>query len=227
MSSLNRLEFRKILKELAKLDWTTGDKSPVFYSGIWTGFILDKLNQDLDDGRPREFMLIDETEGGKWTTAIVRNERGVISDAQKEDIFREASRHFAIAAKGPVFALVREPRHDSLFFENELPNLIQNERVTTINGFQKCELRLPEKQLSKMFEYSTNQIMKHALFRAKEKQVEHTLEKNMREIRQAMEEFKITNEGIESRIERTGADVDFDKNLKQQKLKEIERERQF
>ncbi|MBE6451156.1 MAG: hypothetical protein E7016_04245 [Alphaproteobacteria bacterium] len=82
-------------------------------------------------------MLIEHTDCG---AKLVEMGFECLNTLGKEDIkmiWVEASRRFINAASGNITAFVENAHKDSVFMSVELPNILQNEKIETINNMDK------------------------------------------------------------------------------------------
>ena len=82
-------------------------------------------------------MLIEHTDCG---AKLVEMGFECLNTLGKEDIkmiWVEASRRFINSASGDITAFVDNAHPDSVFMSVELPNILQNDKIMTINGMDK------------------------------------------------------------------------------------------
>ena len=78
--------------------------------------------------------LIDYTEIGRFTDNLGIDDQG--------NILNHASKRFAEAIEGDVFTTICGSARDKIFFEVELPALVANKKVTSINGLPMDMVRM-------------------------------------------------------------------------------------
>jgi hypothetical protein len=122
-------------------DTSTPKNGSVFYSGVdpMTGLKNRDRAEAATIGRLR--MRIDETPAGKALNDL--NLYGRFSETSPADanqIWNNASRRFANDASGDVVAYVRGANPDRVFARTELPALVNNTNVTSINGIPREQL---------------------------------------------------------------------------------------
>lgn len=89
-----------------------------------------------------EAMIIDDTECGKKLAELGINEANFHTDADRQtvaEIWKIASKRFIKKATGNVVAFVDHADHRSVFRSLELPSILQNPGVATINGIDKFQ----------------------------------------------------------------------------------------
>jgi hypothetical protein len=122
----------------AKGDFKTPHDRSVFYSG--PGNREKALHAAQNGGVP-----IDATPGGKALNAEnLYGEFSPVTNKEADAIWSKASETFANAASGDVTAFVRGALPNRVFGSTELPLLLKNGNVTSINGISAAALRAME-----------------------------------------------------------------------------------
>lgn len=86
-----------------------------------------------------EKMTLDNTECGKALIALGMETGNENPPQELMQIWALASKRFIAAASGNVTAFVENADPRSTFVSVELPQILQNDRITTINGEDKFE----------------------------------------------------------------------------------------
>lgn len=125
---------RKIAEEA---DVSTPKDSVVLYSISYQPSDINKrMAMDYLHNNPDKMML-DDTECGKKLIALGLETGNENPDAELLKIWALASERFIAAASGNVTAFVDNADKRSTFVSVELPLLLQNENVQTINSIDK------------------------------------------------------------------------------------------
>lgn len=153
-------EARRLASELEQKSFQPADpdKPQIFYSGrestkaggtweVTPEGVADKSRPGLfsyesysrlsDEAANSEygFTKIEDTEGGEWLKSNVWDAKVDIPKADKERLGDLASRFYARGAQGDVVAIVGDANNPrGAFYNEEWRELMQNERVRTING---------------------------------------------------------------------------------------------
>lgn len=111
---------------------------------VYSGF--DRLNHEFaahDCQNDYRLYLITDTEAGR-VLDLLKTVGGFqnLTDDQVKEIWDPASRRFAENAEGDVQTNVIDARTDWVFRDVELPALLANESVTSINGIPVDQLRI-------------------------------------------------------------------------------------
>ncbi len=91
-------------------------------------------------------ILIEHTECGAKLVELGFESTKTFTKDEVQTVWSEASRRFIAAASGNVTAFVDGADPRSVFCTVELPNILQNKKITTVNGIDKF---LFAKQLEK------------------------------------------------------------------------------
>lgn len=120
-----------------KADVSTPENSVVLYSISYQPSDINKrLAMDYLRKHPDK-MTLDNTECGKQLIALGLETDNKNPDSQLLKIWALASSRFIDAVKGDVTAFVDNADKRSTFVSVELPRILQNEKVKTINGQDK------------------------------------------------------------------------------------------
>ena len=95
-------------------------------------------------------MLIEHTECGAKLVELGFEGINTLNCEDIKTIWAIASRRFINAAKGNITAFVDNAHPQSVFVSVELPNILNNDNITTINGMDK---KLFAKQFQKTVSY--------------------------------------------------------------------------
>lgn len=153
-------EARRLASELEQKSFRPADpdKPHIFYSGrestksggTWEVtpegvadqsrpglFSYESYSRLSDEAAKSEygFTKIEDTEGGEWLKSNVWDVKVDIPKADKERLGDLASRFYARGAQGDVVAVVGDANNPrGAFYNEEWRELLQNEKVRTING---------------------------------------------------------------------------------------------
>ena len=118
----------------------------LFHSGCWIeGIDTDNHIQSGAIGsiiyralRNMGYARLLDTDGGSLLNQAIP--QAVRDNAEVDEIWRSASRLFAGVAKGHVICLINNPRESAIFSNDELPLLLENSRISSLNGIplMKC-----------------------------------------------------------------------------------------
>lgn len=118
-------------------DVSTPENSVVLYSISYQPSDINKrLAMDYLRNNPDK-MTLDNTECGKQLIALGLETDNKNPDSQLLKIWALASARFIDAVKGDVTAFVDNADKRSTFVSVELPRILQNEKVKTVNGQDK------------------------------------------------------------------------------------------
>lgn len=119
------------------LDVSSKENSVVVYS---ISFQPTSVNRDKAFAYVKKnpgHMLIEHTECGAKLVEMGFESAKTLNKDEIMTIWSEASRRFIAAASGNVTAFVDGADPRSVFRTVELPNILQNKKITTINGIDK------------------------------------------------------------------------------------------
>lgn len=91
------------------------------------------------DANPH-MMAIDYTDCGKKLISLQLEK--YLTDKEIATIWAAASKRYIAAASGNITAFVDNADHRSVFMTVELPEILQNHNIYTINGIQKEKFRV-------------------------------------------------------------------------------------
>ncbi len=132
--------FAKALQVARSYDVSTPENGAVLYS---VSYLPTKENRDkafaFATAHPDK-MVIEHTDCGAKLVelGLSSNDSGLTADEVAE-IWSIASKRFICAAAGEVTAFVDNADPRSVFRRMELPNILENPKLTTINGMDKLE----------------------------------------------------------------------------------------
>lgn len=132
--------FAKALQVSRSYDVSTPENGAVLYS---VSYLPTKENRDkafaFATAHPDK-MVIEHTDCGAKLVemGLSSNDSGLTADEVAE-VWCVASQRFIKAAAGEVTAFVDNADSRSVFRRMELPNILENPRLTTINGIDKLE----------------------------------------------------------------------------------------
>ncbi len=129
--------FSKGLKIAQTYDVSTKENSVVVYS---ISFQPTTANRDkaiaFIKANP-EKMLIDHTDCGSKLIEMGFESATTLPSEDLMMIWMEASRRFISSAKGNITAFVENAHPQSVFMRVELPNILKNSNIKTINNIEK------------------------------------------------------------------------------------------
>ena len=82
-------------------------------------------------------MLIEHTECGAKLVELGFESTNTLNCEEVKTIWAIASRRFINAAKGNIIAFVNNAHPESVFMSVELPNILNNPNITTVNNIDK------------------------------------------------------------------------------------------
>lgn len=130
--------FQKALEVARSFSVSTPADSIVLYS---VSYLPTKENRDQAFAFVKQNpgkMMIEHTDcGAKLVELGMCSSDSGLSQEQVAEIWRVASKRFIKEASGEVRAFVKDADPRSVFRAMELPQLLENERITTINGEDK------------------------------------------------------------------------------------------
>ncbi len=93
----------------------------------------------LIDSEPEQYTRLENTPGGEWLDDenLYENFDQNVAD----QLWEEASEKYASSATGEVNTFVVGAHEDRIFRDTELPALLENEKVTAINGLDREEVK--------------------------------------------------------------------------------------
>ncbi len=125
------------LKVAQNYDVTTKENSAVVYS-----ISYQKTSKNRDDAiefikQNTDKMLIEHTECGAKLVELGFESTNTLNCEEVKTIWAIASRRFINAAKGNIIAFVNNAHPESVFMSVELPNILNNSNITTVNNIDK------------------------------------------------------------------------------------------
>ncbi|MFV0626525.1 MAG: hypothetical protein ACK5N8_04165 [Alphaproteobacteria bacterium] len=138
MSSENKENlYWEAMKISSSLSVTTKENSIVLFS---VSYLPTKENKEQAHAflkKNPDKIIIDNTPCGKALMAM--NLDKFLSLEEVCEIWKVSSKRLIEQAKGGVVAFVKGADPRSVFYSMELPELLKNENITTINGIDKFE----------------------------------------------------------------------------------------
>lgn len=130
--------YQRALEIAQKDDFSTPKNSVVLYSISYLPTAQNKDNAFAFLHEHPEKVMIDNTVGGKKLVdlGLLKTDCG-LSNEQIVEIWTIASTRFITNAKGNVTAFVTDADKRSVFRRVELPHLLSNPKVTSINNQDK------------------------------------------------------------------------------------------
>ncbi len=130
--------YQKALEVAADMSVATPDNGVVLYS---ISFLPTKENKEQAfaylEQHP-EAMMIDQTECGQALIKMgLLNNHPELSSEQIAYIWKIASKRMIEQARGDIKAFVKNADSRSVFRSTELPAILQNPNIPTINGIDK------------------------------------------------------------------------------------------
>lgn len=122
-----------------QFDVRTEPGQAVYYSGILPE--SQRRNRELAERFCVNigFSHIGNTIGGKALTEYIAHDKS-LSNSQRESLWAVASKRYAEQAVGDITAFVNGAEEHRVFYSVELPALLRNENVTSINSVPRAEL---------------------------------------------------------------------------------------
>jgi len=118
-------------------DVSSAPDSVVLYSVSYLPSKENKLNAQQYLLSHKNCLTLDDTECGKQLIALGLETNFKAPEKELMKIWAIASKRFIAAASGNVTAFVKNADPRSTFRRIELPNILQNERIKTINNEDK------------------------------------------------------------------------------------------
>jgi hypothetical protein len=141
----SQLTVQQILEVIASDDFdvsTLPDRA-IFYSGVDRAVTRMMPEHDGKNWKLAEFVSghigfcnLEGTLGGSW---LFKQNLSHLTENERNEIWASASIKFAQAARGNVTAYVEGAREDKIFRTHELPALLANLKVSSINQ-RDCEV---------------------------------------------------------------------------------------
>lgn len=134
---MTKSKFLEGMKIAGNCDVSSGDEGIVVYS---VSFQPTKANREKAFKYVSEnsgTMMIEHTECGAKLIEMGFETSPLLTPDEVTTIWAEASRRFIGAAKGNVTAFVENADPRSVFMTVELPNILKNEHIKTINNIDK------------------------------------------------------------------------------------------
>lgn len=128
--------YEQAMQAAAADDVSTPPDSLVLYSISYLPTTENKDKAFAYLQKNPEAMMIDQTPCGKKLIALGMLE-DVLPKEQIVDVWKLASKRLIAAASGNVTAFVDKADKRSVFRQQELPGLLENDKVKTINGMDK------------------------------------------------------------------------------------------
>lgn len=128
--------YEQAMQAAAADDVSTPPDSLVLYSISYLPTTENKDKAFTYLQKNPEAMMIDQTPCGKKLIALGMLE-DVLPKEQIVDVWKLASKRLIAAASGNVTAFVDKADKRSVFRQQELPGLLENDKVKTINGIDK------------------------------------------------------------------------------------------
>lgn len=139
-------------------DFRAGENQSAFYSGhlgnqqIGQNSFGENINYNSqlarDNADKYGHTLIEHTEAGQIIDKQFEQWRLAgkdISEGLENKVWEKASEQYAQQAQGDVVAYNLNAQPDGIYRQTELPNLVENENVSSINGFTRDEINnLPD-----------------------------------------------------------------------------------
>ncbi len=136
---MNEDIFVKGFKIAAGYDVSSSPDSVVVYS---ISFQPTTANRDKAFDYVRKHpdkLLIEHTECGAKLVELGFESSQTLNQEKVMMVWSEASRRFIAAASGNITAFVDGADPRSVFMTVELPNILKNDKITTINGIDKIK----------------------------------------------------------------------------------------
>jgi uncharacterized protein YkuJ len=133
--------------EKDKVDVSSQPDRAVFYSGGQTvrykGENHGENRKKAEDfcAKHPKYTTLEKTPFGQYLEKNDAELRKTFGDEGIKKIWAATSERYAKEALGEIKAFVAEAKHDKIFRKNELKTLINNDKVTHINGVSRQELQ--------------------------------------------------------------------------------------
>ncbi len=132
--------YQKALRVASSLDVSTLKDSLVLYSVSYLPTQENRDNAFAYVAAPKGSGMIEHTPCGAKLLEMGLGSSGTsLSQDEVADVWKEASRRMIAAASGNVTAFVEGADKRSVFLSIELPGILNNPNITTINGMDKNE----------------------------------------------------------------------------------------
>ena len=129
--------FEQGIKVAQTFDVSTKENSVVVYSISYQKTTQNRDNAIAFIKKNPHRMLIEHTECGAKLVEMGFEGTNTLNCEDIKTIWAIASRRFINAAKGDIVAFVDNAHPKSVFMSVELPNILQNNNIKTINGIDK------------------------------------------------------------------------------------------
>lgn len=146
IADLNSITAREVWEKMSREQFITAPGRAIFWGGPVTRPFMQNVPCQGQTS-PLGWQSIADTEGHRWLSGAVATvssgPSGGPSKDEQQVLWCRASRLFAEACSGPVVVLHfdhPDRRRAATFVDHELPALLENERVTTINGIAREDL---------------------------------------------------------------------------------------
>lgn len=137
MSENNKKLSQEAMKIASSMSVETKENSVVLFSVSYLPTRENKENAYEYMKHNKGKVMIDDTPCGKALMAM--NLDSFLTLEEVCEIWKVSSKRFIEQARGGVMAFVKDADPRSVFYSMELPELLKNEKVTTINGVDKFE----------------------------------------------------------------------------------------
>lgn len=147
------------IKTSEKVDVSSRPDRAVFYSGgkeiRFKGENHGENRKKAEDfcAKHPEYTTLEKTPFGQYLENNKVELRKVFGKEGVNKIWAATSERYAREASGKITAFVEEAKHDKIFRTHELKTLINNEKVTYINGVSRDELK---NDLKKSYDLQSN-----------------------------------------------------------------------
>lgn len=121
-------------------DVSTACNCAVVYSVHFLPTDENKLKALAYIGANPQMMMIDHTDCGKKLISLQLEK--YFTDDEIAAIWAVASKRYIAAASGNITAFVDGADYRSVFITTELPEILRNPKIYTINGIQKEKFRI-------------------------------------------------------------------------------------
>lgn len=143
-------DFKEALREYLAKDPNAYRDRGVLYSGF-EGFNRVQAERWAED---HNGITLEQTSVGAALEAAMLKDR--YGQDFANEIWTEASKQYAASLSGDVKAFVMEANKSDVFFQVELPELLKNENVTSINGVAKEEITAIKDNLDQVHQRLSN-----------------------------------------------------------------------
>lgn len=125
------------LKIAQTYDVSTKENSVVVYSISFQPTVSNREKAFAFVKENPEKMLIEHTECGGKLVEMGFESANILPSEDLMTIWMEASRRFICSAMGDITAFVENAHPQSVFMSVELPNILKNPNILTVNGIDK------------------------------------------------------------------------------------------